>query len=259
MGHKNKKPRADAPKPLPPTTAPESATTATAAAGQRAFAIPYTAAMDILLIGEADFSFSASLARHLGTGARLVCTAFDAEELTGSGASNSETVLAMPTGAAAADSLTGAEAVRGHSYARTRANCAELMQLGATVVHNVDATKLQSAILPGDVDRTAELTSTESADNATVADARAFDFYDGEAPRHRAADGDDDDDDDYNEAGSKGSQRRKQRDLADANRAIAVRQFDRVVFLFPHSGVEFSPEAGYTESIQSNQQLLQGT
>ncbi|KJE91438.1 hypothetical protein CAOG_02572 [Capsaspora owczarzaki ATCC 30864] len=265
--HESKKPRVDPSVAAPATRKTDNDAPLPSAGQDKAKAsIPYTAAMDILLLGEADFSFSASLARRLGSGARLVCTAFDPEPqhpAAGTTSEDDDDSSAAAIAVEAADHSDREREREGNADKRTLANCAALKAMGATVLHGIDATRLQHAILPGDIERPVEDSDTETA----VVDARAFDFYEGDAPpagrvQQQEADNNNDDDDEpdsvsrsANGRGS-GHTRRKQRDPEDNSHRVTVRQFDRVIFLFPHTGVEFSQESGYTESIQSNQDLL---
>ena len=76
----------------------------------------FDSTQNILLVGEGDLSFSLSLARAFGDGGgrRITATTFDSEVF-----------------------------VVAH-YANGRANIAELRRRGATVLHNVDATRLHA-------------------------------------------------------------------------------------------------------------------
>jgi len=76
----------------------------------------FDSTQNILLVGEGDLSFSLSLARAFGDGGgrRITATTFDSEVF-----------------------------VVAH-YANGRANIAELRRRGATVLHNVDATRLDA-------------------------------------------------------------------------------------------------------------------
>jgi 25S rRNA (uracil2634-N3)-methyltransferase len=73
---------------------------------------PFNSNQRILLVGEGDLSFALSLARKFGDGRRITATTLNSQEYVETHCANG------------------------------RANIAELQGLGATVIHDVDATRI---------------------------------------------------------------------------------------------------------------------